>query len=280
MDRPTSVPRLSGLVAPLPELIPALVALLLVVQSLAAAMLLARRLSGAIAPAAAPGWLLGWVLMAALLAAATRVLWFVGRQRVTLAGEAVVLWAPLASLVVMATALTAGGSPALVTAVIWLVTIAEEAATLLLVARGSGFALSAIRSRGGAQVARPTQSGAEAPVNQIRPPAAPLERHVQRIERVQGADGCDRLSGSVAISFSPGQTRQAIHVAFCPPFATMPSLEFRQTAGPPASVKVGQLLPHGVRFDIKLERTSDVAMQAVVEVRAACETPVNADEET
>ena len=40
---------------------------------------------------------------------------------------------------------------------------------------------------------------------------------------------------------------------FCPPFASVPQLDFEQADGPPARVKLGQLLAYGARFEVKLD---------------------------
>ena len=95
-----------------------------------------------------------------------------------------------------------------------------------------------------------------------------LDRASQRIERVQLADGADRLVGTLMAYFAPDQITAHVHVAFCPPFAAVPRIDYRQTVGPAARIKVGQLLPHGVRFDVKLAGRPQAATQLVLEVRA------------
>ena len=77
------------------------------------------------------------------------------------------------------------------------------------------------------------------------------------------------LAGTLTARLAPGQVTAHVHVAFCPPFPRVPQLDFRQVAGPPARIKVGQMLPHGVRFDVRLEGPSTEPATLCLEVRAS-----------
>jgi hypothetical protein len=191
-----------------------------------------------------------------------------------------VLYAPLSAIVLTVVAFTAVGAPVLVMATAWLIALAEEAATLTLIATRIGTQGFTGGSRIGLRM--PGPFGRE--IREVQPSDAfvprsttALDHHAQKIERVQTADGRDTLSGSLAISFVPGQARGAIHVAFCPPFVLVPRLDYRQVAGPVAGIKVGQLLPHGARFDVKLDRPAEAALQIMLEVKATSEN--GADDE-
>lgn len=97
------------------------------------------------------------------------------------------------------------------------------------------------------------------------PVATPAEGVLQQLTRSRAADGSERLSGWLRAPFLAGQRTASVHVAFCPPFAAIPELSVKQIAGPPARVKTAQLLPQGVRLDLKLassaEEPHDVALQ-------------------
>jgi hypothetical protein len=91
-----------------------------------------------------------------------------------------------------------------------------------------------------------------------------------QLTRMQTADGGDIINARVAAAFEPGQRTTSIHVAFCPPFAVLPEVEFEQTDGPEARIKLGQLLPQGVRLDVKLAAPGpaviEVAISAIANV--------------
>ena len=65
--------------------------------------------------------------------------------------------------------------------------------------------------------------------------------------------------------FAAGQRSGSVHVAFCPPFARTPELSVEQIDGPEARIRTAQLLPYGVRLDLKLaaeaEQDSRVLLQ-------------------
>ena len=74
----------------------------------------------------------------------------------------------------------------------------------------------------------------------------------QQLTRSRAADGTETLSGWLRLAFAPGQRQATAHLSFCPAFAQAPLLEVRQTEGPAARVKTGQVLPYGVRLEVKL----------------------------
>ena len=75
---------------------------------------------------------------------------------------------------------------------------------------------------------------------------------VQQLTRSQADDGTERLSGWLRMPFAAGQRTGSVHVAFCPPLKATPELLVEQIGGPEARVKTAQLLPYGVRLDLKL----------------------------
>jgi hypothetical protein len=89
----------------------------------------------------------------------------------------------------------------------------------------------------------------------------------QQLTRSRAADGVETLTGWLRTPLAAGQRNANIHLAFCPPFAATPLLEVEQIDGPPARIKMAQVLPYGVRFDLKLaaaaEESSSVLLQFV-----------------
>ena len=91
---------------------------------------------------------------------------------------------------------------------------------------------------------------------QTWPSSATVEGEItQQITRETLADNRDRVRGEVRVQFSPTHQLALAHVGFCPPLARMPSVEVRQTEGPPATVKPTQVLLYGVRFDVRLRES-------------------------
>lgn len=86
---------------------------------------------------------------------------------------------------------------------------------------------------------------------------------IHRITRRMTVDG-EEMQGLICVTFQPGQRAAQAHVAFCPPFARVPNLEFQQSASTTARLSLGQLLPYGCRFDLK--RSDDVNQSARVEL--------------
>ena len=295
MDWQSNVERRSSrdvLVTLIGEIAPVAAVLLIAVLGLATVVLVVRRLSGAVAAASEPGWLIVWVLVAAILAAAARAAWFWSPRGGSTAADAIVLFVPLAALLLTAGTLSVTQTPPIVAVALWLVAAAEELATFALFAtRVPHPLLPALRRRLAAwrplaipfpprravaagksaqnAGASATQQGISGLALEGNPSRDLVGNVLQRIERVQSADAGDILSGSVATQFARGQATAHIHLAFCPPFDRVPRLDYRQVAGPAARVKVGQVLPHGVRFDVKLASPAPEPTRLVLDVRAA-----------
>jgi len=78
-------------------------------------------------------------------------------------------------------------------------------------------------------------------------------------------DGRETLSGSNRARFAVGQRTAPVHIPFCPPFFEPPLCEAEQVDGPPATIRVAQVLPYGVRFDVKLEGIAECATSVWIE---------------
>jgi hypothetical protein len=80
---------------------------------------------------------------------------------------------------------------------------------------------------------------------------------LQQLELRQSPDGKQELSGWVRMPVVAGQRTGNIHIAFCPPFGSIPQVEIEQVEGPPARIKPARVLAYGARFEVKLAATSD-----------------------
>jgi hypothetical protein len=90
----------------------------------------------------------------------------------------------------------------------------------------------------------------------------------QHLTRRLGALGDETIAGEVRLRFAAGQRTAEAHVAFCPPLPRRPEVEFAVAAGPPARLEIGQLLPQGVRFDVKLAQAAAAPTSIVVRFEA------------
>jgi hypothetical protein len=69
-------------------------------------------------------------------------------------------------------------------------------------------------------------------------------------------------------TFAPGQRALSLHVAFCPPLESTPQVQAHQLEGAGANVKVAQVLPYGVRIDLRLRGFSEQPETVLIEVLA------------
>ena len=96
----------------------------------------------------------------------------------------------------------------------------------------------------------------------------PDETVMQQLTRSQAADGTETLAGWLRIPVAMGQRTANVHVAFCPPFPHTPRARVKQLDGPESRVKTVQLLPYGVRFDLKLREPSESAAAVLLQFSA------------
>lgn len=128
---------------------------------------------------------------------------------------------------------------------------------------------------------------------------APLAKVAQSADKLQGAsdDGqtvqhlvrrqtetSEQIDGWLRCNFSPGQRTAALHVAFCPPLAALPTVEARidpQQSGI-ATCKVAELYVHGARFDVRLASPAQRANAVRVNFSAVVAQPavMNVDTES
>jgi hypothetical protein len=102
------------------------------------------------------------------------------------------------------------------------------------------------------------------------PRAIPAGDVIQQITRHRAGDGTEMLSGWVRVPLSAGQRNTSVHLSFCPPLDRTPQLAVHQREGPPAKVKAAQVLPYGVRLDLKLAEAAESAGYVLLEFTAHC----------
>lgn len=98
--------------------------------------------------------------------------------------------------------------------------------------------------------------------------AAPQENVSQQLARGRTADGREWISGWLRVALAAGQRIAHVHVAFCPPLARAPSARLEPKDAPPMEVRASQVLPFGVRFDLKLAQPVDEPLDILLEFRA------------
>lgn len=79
----------------------------------------------------------------------------------------------------------------------------------------------------------------------------------------------DSLRGRVLVRLALGRRTASAHVAFCPPFAETPLVQIKASARSGLDVSVGQVLPHGARFDVKLGTSSASKLTVPIEFSAS-----------
>jgi hypothetical protein len=96
----------------------------------------------------------------------------------------------------------------------------------------------------------------------------PHEQLIQQLTRLTTAAGADRLQATLYAQLPIRSRTTSVHVAFCPPFASLPHVEFEQANGPAARIKLAQLLVHGARFDVKLQAAAAESETVCIEMTA------------
>ena len=79
------------------------------------------------------------------------------------------------------------------------------------------------------------------------------------------------LCGTLRLDLLAGQRTGNLHVAFCPPFTATPEITAVQVDGPQARIKIAQLLPYGVRMDLRLVAPNDQSASVLVQITARLE---------
>ncbi|MBX3412200.1 MAG: hypothetical protein KF708_05730 [Pirellulales bacterium] len=92
---------------------------------------------------------------------------------------------------------------------------------------------------------------------------------LQQITRTRSDEGVEAVEGRLGVELAAGQRTATAHVAFCPPFARVPRIEVA-VDGEEARVKLAQALPHGARFDVKLNAPAEEPLVLPLRFSATC----------
>ncbi len=247
---------------------------LLGLLSAAAVVLAARRLGGALPHPLDPAALLAVAAMVATAALTIRLSWpirspagFVGRT-VWMA----MVGATLAT-VALGAAVSVRGTHAAATFALWTILGLEEVWAWQRFLRQAAGAAPHQAGRfwrpNGPALAAGTVGRADTVLPVVQPARRfhelPPDDVLQKLVRGRAADGHDTLSGFARIVFARRQRSGSIHVAFCPPFARTPEFSVDQIDGPEARIKTGQLLPYGVRLDLKLVAEAELPTNVLLQ---------------
>lgn len=227
--------------------------------------LIARRFAGALAEPLDGGTLLAAGVVIVALTVLVRRLATLGERRGWRVG-------PTVSLLLIGGALSMPGTSGLVIGLVWVMIAVEEAWAwggvrwLRRTHLAAGLAPARAPSSDAAK-SNPTTNVELEPEDFIGAAEADPQA-TQRLERTESVEEGDVLRGWVRTALVAEQRTCHVHVAFCPPFASVPELEFHQTEGPAARIKAAQVLPYGVRWDVKLN--SPGPAQVAIEFAAVC----------
>ncbi|MEX0678502.1 MAG: hypothetical protein WD063_15585 [Pirellulales bacterium] len=234
----------------------------------------ARRATGALAEPLSPGLLAGLgVVLAALAVLFRKTFVAVPLPR----AAAFALWAaPSSVLVIWAAAVSLEGSGTLGLVALFGVLLLEE-----------GYSWGRLRVKSDAATRH-----AKAPLDSLAPrgaagrpgvcnaPAIESDRDeavTQSMIRRQRETG-EVIEGWLRVDFAAAQRHAAAHVAICPPMDRVPECFAEQMDGPPAAIKVAQVLACGVRFEVKLDQPAEEPASVLIEFSIQ-ERPANSLEE-
>ncbi len=256
----------------------------------AATALASRRLAGGLMSPLPWQTLIGAIFAAAMVASMTRRLSELGsatRFQGTL--DQLTFWTPGLALVIGGVALSVPGSTAPALAAVWTIIAVRQGFELWQAWRIRGAKRSRLSLRKLRLDSSPVlpASLADAPMTATivadskSPPGAapsttgidfyPLGPNVtQQFIRTQSAT-TDRLQGWLQTALAAGERNVTLHVAFCPPFDESPRVALRQLSGPSSRVKPVQVLPFGMRLELK--RTAIAKEQAAVIMEFTAEAP-------
>lgn len=91
---------------------------------------------------------------------------------------------------------------------------------------------------------------------------------LSHIERRALAEGGEQIVGSLVAAFATHQRTLDLHLPFCPPLATLPTVEAETVEGPAARVRVVQVLANGARLEVRLDEPAFEPTRVLVQVLA------------
>jgi hypothetical protein len=245
----------------------------------AALVLALRRVSGALVHPLSIVMLIPTGILAAISALGIRTLWrHSPDRRASARGDLIMDVLLGVSLPIFAAALSLPGTNAWGLACFWLVIVAFEiwawaprAGQWLHRSRHEKTGLEKFRIDQAQSVAAHIEPVATLPgaiSDSLTAPIWPAKGVTQQLTRSTTARGGDMLCGALRLDLAAGQRTGNLHVAFCPPFAGTPEITAVQVDGPEARIKIAQLLPYGVRMDVKLIAPSDEPAGVIVQFTA------------
>jgi hypothetical protein len=113
-----------------------------------------------------------------------------------------------------------------------------------------------------------TPRPAESP-GEEREPSEPGADVLQQLTLRASAEGGQELSGWLRVPLTAGQRTGSLHVAFCPTFNDVPSVQAEPVSGPDCRIKAAQVLPYGARLDFKLDQPARQGESVLVWFHAA-----------
>ncbi len=90
------------------------------------------------------------------------------------------------------------------------------------------------------------------------------EAVTQHVIRRQDGTG-EAIEGWLRVEFAAAQRHATAHLAICPPLDRVPECFAEQMDGPPAQIRIAQVLAYGVRFEIRLDQPSEEPASVFVE---------------
>jgi hypothetical protein len=75
---------------------------------------------------------------------------------------------------------------------------------------------------------------------------------LQELTRFRLNDGRETVQGTLRAEFAAGERTTTLHIAFCPPFERLPQVQATVLDGPPADVKLVQVLHQGAQLEVRL----------------------------
>lgn len=92
---------------------------------------------------------------------------------------------------------------------------------------------------------------------------------LQELSRGRTEDGREVVFGRLRLTLAAKQQSGVLHVAFCPPLRTPPSIEALQIDGPESRIRVTHAFSYGARFEVKLLRPAEETADVVIEFTAS-----------
>jgi len=238
-----------------------------------AGLLVVRRTVGGLTqPLDAPAVLLTAVMLAAY-AMAARWTWLLSGSIQPRWHIHIVRWVPGTVVILIAWSISLPATPFLALVLLWGILFVEEVVTLYGASQlASRDKIELTRSpppfyKGGEHDTRPGDNSVPSAVDETDISSFPDHLH-QQITHARNEHGEVVVYGRVRGEFAERQRSTSVHIAFCPPLETTPELLVHQVDGPEVTVKPAQVLPYGVRLDLKLKTIGQQRQTVVVQFSA------------